>query len=74
MHLGKPNDKIIMDNPETLETLVTQDTSLIMIDTDSLWNRQSFLIYGENEHRLEILNSFIHIALVLISACMTIDY
>ena len=36
MHLGKPNDKIIMDNPETLETLVTQDTSLIMIDTVSI--------------------------------------
>ena len=36
MHLGKPNDKIIMDNPETLATLVTQDTSLIMTDTDSI--------------------------------------
>ena len=25
-----------MDNPETLAKLVTQDTSLIMIDTDSI--------------------------------------
>ena len=35
IHLGKPNDKSRMDNPETLPTLGTQDTSLIMIDTDS---------------------------------------
>jgi hypothetical protein len=34
--LGKPSDKIIMDNPETLAKLVTQDISLIMIDTDSI--------------------------------------
>ena len=34
-HLGKPNDKSRMDNPETLPTLGTQDTSLIMIDTYS---------------------------------------
>jgi hypothetical protein len=38
-----------------------------------IWNRQSFLIYGENENKLEIYNSFTHIALMLISACMTID-
>ena len=25
-----------MDNPETLATLVAQDTSLVMIDTDSI--------------------------------------
>ena len=53
-----------------LHTLVLRFTA----SAYSLWNRQFFLIYGENENKLEILNSFTHIALVLISACMTIDY
>jgi hypothetical protein len=34
--LGKPKGKCRMDNPEALATLVTQDTSLIMIDTDRI--------------------------------------